>query len=50
MLLGLTAALELVWPELNAASWLSFGRIRPLHTNAVIFGFLGNGIFTGVHY
>jgi len=50
MLVGLTAALELVWPELNIASWLSFGRIRPLHTNAVIFAFVGNGIFTGVYY
>ncbi len=50
MLVGLTAALQLVWPELNLTSWLSFGRIRPLHTNAVIFAFVGNGIFTGVYY
>lgn len=50
MLVGLTAALELVWPELNLTSWLSFGRIRPLHTNAVIFAFVGNGIFAGVYY
>lgn len=50
MLVGLIAALQLVWPELNLASWLSFGRIRPLHTNAVIFAFVGNGIFAGVYY
>lgn len=50
MLVGLLAACQLVWPELNLTSWLSFGRIRPLHTNAVIFAFVGNGIFTGVYY
>jgi len=50
MLVGLLAACQLVWPELNLTSWLSFGRIRPLHTNAVIFAFVGNGIFAGVYY
>ena len=50
MLVGLFAALELVWPQLNITSYLSFGRIRPLHTNAVIFAFVGNGIFAGVYY
>jgi cytochrome c oxidase cbb3-type subunit I/II len=50
MLVGLTVACQFVWPELNLTSWLSFGRIRPLHTNAVIFAFVGNGIFTGVYY
>ena len=50
MLVGLYVALELIWPELNLTSWLSFGRIRPLHTNAVIFAFVGNGIFAGVYY
>jgi cytochrome c oxidase cbb3-type subunit I/II len=50
MLVGLYAALELIWPNLNLTSWLSFGRIRPLHTNAVIFAFVGNGIFAGVYY
>lgn len=50
MLVGLLAAFELVFPELNIAPWLSFGRIRPLHTNAVIFAFVGNAIFTGVYY
>ncbi len=50
MIVGLLAACQLVWPDLNLASWLSFGRIRPLHTNAVIFAFVGNGIFAGVYY
>ncbi|MFT6500093.1 MAG: cytochrome c oxidase cbb3-type subunit I/II [Crocinitomicaceae bacterium] len=54
MLVGLTAALQLAFPEFFndylGFSWLSFGRIRPLHTNAVIFAFVGNAIFTGVYY
>ena len=50
MLVGLTVASEMVWPSLNITSWLSFGRLRPLHTNAVIFAFVGNGIFAGVYY
>lgn len=50
MLVGLLVASQMVWPELNLAKWLTFGRIRPLHTNAVIFAFVGNGIFTGVYY
>ncbi len=51
MLVGLIAALELIFPNLSAEiSWLSFGRIRPLHTNAVIFAFVGNGIFTAIYY
>ena len=50
MLVGLIIASQLVWPDLNLTSWLSFGRLRPLHTNAVIFAFVGNGIFAGVYY
>ncbi|MCF8464593.1 MAG: cytochrome-c oxidase, cbb3-type subunit I [Flavobacteriales bacterium] len=51
MLVGLTAALQMVDPWFNGlTSWLTFGRIRPLHTNAVIFAFVGNGIFMGVYY
>ena len=38
MLVGVIIAAQLVWPELNFAPWLTFGRLRPLHTNAVIFG------------
>ncbi len=48
---GLWIALELVFPSLNLGiSWLSFGRLRPLHTNAAIFAFVGNAIFAGVYY
>jgi len=50
MLVGLTAALQLVYPQLNFIEYVSFGRIRPLHTNAVIFAFVGNGLFAGVYY
>lgn len=50
MLVGLYIALEMVFPSLNLASFLSFGRLRPLHTNAVIFAFVGNGTFTAVYY
>ena len=51
MLVGLTAALQLVDPWFNfLTSWLTFGRIRPLHTNAVIFAFVGNGLFMGIYY
>lgn len=51
MLVGLYVALELVFPNLNLGiPYTTFGRIRPLHTNAVIFAFVGNGIFAGVYY
>ena len=49
-LVGLVIALQLVNPVFNLGPWLSFGRLRPLHTNAVIFAFAGNAIFTGVYY
>ena len=51
MSVGLLAALQLVFPAFNFnTAEVSFGRIRPLHTNAVIFAFVGNGIFMGVYY
>ncbi len=51
MLVGVIVAFQLVFPSLNLGiAEVSFGRIRPLHTNAVIFAFVGNGIFTGVYY
>ena len=50
MLVGLWIALELVFPSMNITQYGSFGRLRPLHTNAVIFAFVGNGIFMGVYY
>jgi cytochrome c oxidase cbb3-type subunit I/II len=51
MLVGLILALQLVFPSLNLGiPQTTFGRLRPLHTNAVIFAFVGNGIFMGVYY
>lgn len=51
MLVGLIIALKLVFPEfLGGIAELSYGRLRPLHTNAVIFAFAGNAIFLGVYY
>ncbi len=50
MLVGLIIALQLIFPQLNFLEYFSFGRLRPLHTNAVIFAFVGNGIFMGVYY
>ncbi len=50
MLVGLWAALQLVFPNLNIQEYGTFGRVRPVHTNAVIFAFVGNGIFMGVYY
>ncbi len=51
MLVGLLAALQLIFPAANLGlAETTFGRIRPLHTNAAIFAFVGNGIFMGVYY
>ena len=51
MLIGLLLAFMFLFPNLTSGvSWLSFGRLRPLHTNAVIFAFVGNAIFAGVYY
>ncbi len=51
MLVGLIAAMQLFKPGMNMGSqYTTFGRIRPLHTNAVIFAFVGNAIFMGVYY
>jgi len=48
---GLLAALQLAyWPANMDLSWLTFGRIRPLHTNAAIFAFGGNIIFAGMYH
>ncbi|QDV12498.1 hypothetical protein CA51_23810 [Rosistilla oblonga] len=50
-LVGLIVATFLVLPWLtNGLPWISFGRLRPLHTNAAIFAFAGNGIFAAVYY
>ncbi|HWB30940.1 MAG TPA: cytochrome-c oxidase, cbb3-type subunit I [Vicinamibacterales bacterium] len=50
-LAGLTIALKLVFPNLlGGIAPLSYGRLRPLHTNAAVFAFAGNAIFVGVYY
>jgi len=51
MLAGLLLAFQMYLPALNFGNpYTTFGRIRPLHTNAAIFAFVGNGIFMGVYY
>ncbi len=51
MLVGVLIATQLFAPDLNfQIPFLTFGRLRPLHTNAVIFAFVGNAIFTGIYY
>lgn len=51
MLVGVVIAAQLVWPELNLGlPWTSFGRLRPLHTNAVIFAFGGSALFASSYY
>ena len=65
MLVGVLAATQLSWWQMNGKflewisfgliqseglSYITFGRIRPLHTNAVIFAFVGNMVFAGVYY
>lgn len=50
-LVGLIVALKLVYPGfLSGIAELSYGRLRPLHTNAVVFAFAGNALFMGVYY
>ncbi|HLS94788.1 MAG TPA: cytochrome-c oxidase, cbb3-type subunit I [Sphingobacterium sp.] len=51
MSVGLLVASQLIWPQLNfLTQYTTFGRVRPVHTNAVIFAFVGNAIFMGVYY
>ncbi|HTL31199.1 MAG TPA: cytochrome-c oxidase, cbb3-type subunit I, partial [Tepidisphaeraceae bacterium] len=50
-LIGLYCALQLVWPSLTfGVQYLTFGRLRPLHTNAAIFAFAGNALFAAIYY
>ena len=50
-LAGLLVASQLAYWKLNFdLSWLTFGRLRPLHTNAAIFAFAGNAIFAGIYH
>jgi cytochrome c oxidase cbb3-type subunit 1 len=51
MAVGLLIAAQLIWPALNFdIPWLSYGRLRPLHTNAVIFAFGGSALFATSYY
>jgi len=51
MAVGVLIAAQLLWPELNfGVPWLSYGRLRPLHTNAVIFAFGGCALFATSYY
>lgn len=51
MLVGVIIAVQLFYPAANLnLPWTTFGRLRPLHTNAVIFAFCGNAIFAGIYY
>ena len=51
MAIGVLLAAQLVWPQLNLGlPWTSFGRLRPLHTNAVIFAFGGSALFATSYY
>ena len=50
MLVGVVAALQLAWHGANVHPMLSFGRLRPLHTNAVIFAFVGNMMFAAIYH
>ena len=51
MIVGLWVAIQIYYPaaSLNLAM-TTFGRLRPLHTNAIIFAFVGNACFTGIYY
>src|SRR5437868_15095121 len=51
MLVGVIIAAQLLWPDLTyGIPWLSYGRLRPLHTNAVIFAFGGSALFATSYY
>ncbi|MCO5268061.1 MAG: cytochrome-c oxidase, cbb3-type subunit I [Brumimicrobium sp.] len=51
MLIGVIAASQLAFPSLNGGiPYITFGRLRPIHTNAVIFAFVGNAVFAGSYY
>ncbi|MEM5500267.1 cytochrome-c oxidase, cbb3-type subunit I [Ahrensia kielensis] len=49
-LVGVIAAAQLAWPELNIQPYLNFGRLRPLHTSAVVFAFCGSALITTAFY
>ncbi len=50
MLVGVLIAAQLAWPDLNIQPWFNFGRLRPLHTSAVVFAFCGNALIATSFY
>ena len=50
LLIGILISLQLVYPQLNFTSWLTYGRLRPLHTNALIYGFTVPACFSMFFY
>lgn len=50
MLVGVIIAAQLMWPDFNITPWLTYGRLRPLHTNAVIFAFGGCALFATAYF
>jgi cytochrome c oxidase cbb3-type subunit I len=50
LLVGVVIAAQLAWPQLNLEPWFTFGRVRPLHTSAVIFAFGGNALIATSFY
>ncbi|MDH5716550.1 MAG: cytochrome-c oxidase, cbb3-type subunit I [Spirochaetia bacterium] len=50
MLMGIIVAFQMIFPSWNFHPWLSFGRLRPIHTNGIIFGFTGSAIFATIYY
>lgn len=50
MLVGVIAATQMAFWQTNIGLYFSFGRLRPLHSNAVVLSFVGNSIFWGVYY
>ncbi len=50
LMVGVFVATQLFVPSLNFGPWFTFGRLRPLHTNAVVFAFVGNMVFAGIYY
>ena len=51
MLVGVVIAAQLIWPQLSMdIPWLTYSRLRPLHTNAVIFAFGGSALFATAYY
>jgi cytochrome c oxidase cbb3-type subunit I len=50
LLVGVVVALQLAWPDFNIEPWFSFGRMRPLHTSAVVFAFGGNALIATSFY